>query len=81
MKKQKNKGGYPQNPNGYYNINITMRGIKCNVKIINESYNSFKLEVASKKTLTQEFLDFIGYYMQEEGFNEEARKYNLEWDV
>jgi hypothetical protein len=44
-------------------------------------YNSFKLEVASKKTLNQEFLDFIGYYMHEEGFNEEARKYNLEWDL
>ena len=79
MKKEKNKGSYPQNPEGYYNVNLTLRGIKCNVKIINESYNKFKLEVMSKKTLSEDFLTFIGEYLSQEGFNEEARKHNLEW--
>ena len=79
MKKTKNKGSYPQNPKGHYNIDLTLRGVKCNVRIINESYNKFKLEVSSKKTLSEEFLTFIGEYLNQEGFNEEARKHNLEW--
>ncbi len=79
MKKAKNKGSYQPNPNGHYNIDIVIRGIKCNVRIINESYNKFKFEVTSKKTLSQQFLDYIGDYLQKEGFSEEARKHNLEW--
>jgi hypothetical protein len=81
MKKEKNKGNYTQNPKGYYNVNLTLRGIRCNVKIINESYNKFKLEVQSKKILSDDFLKFIGEYLENEGFNEEARKHNLEWNV
>lgn len=79
MKKEKNKGSYPQNPEGYYTVDLILRGIKCNIKIINESFNKFKLEVTSKKTLSKEFLTFIGEYLSNEGFNEEARKYNLKW--
>ena len=81
MKKEKNKGSYPQNPKGFYTINLTLRGIKCKVKIINDSYNKFRIEVESKSILSDEFLDFIGQYMQNEGFNEEARKHNLEWNL
>jgi hypothetical protein len=80
MKKAKNKGGYQPNPSGHYNIDIIIRGIKCNVTIINDAYNKFRFEVKSKKTLSQEFLDYIGEYFEQEGFSEEARKHNLEWN-
>jgi hypothetical protein len=79
MKKNiKNK--HPQNPKGYYNVNLVIRGVKCNVKIINESFNEYRVEVNAKQNLTQEFLNYIAYYMEKEGFYEEAQKHNLFWN-
>lgn len=80
MKNAKNNRKYPQNPKGYYTVNITIQGKKCKVKIINESYIEYKLEVEARDKLSEEFLDFLAYYLQSEGFYEEARKYNLEWN-
>lgn len=80
MRNAKNNRKYLQNPEGYYTTNITLRGKKCRVKIINESFIEYKLEVESKDKLPEEFLNFLAYYLQSEGFYDEAKKHNLEWN-
>ncbi len=80
MRNEKNNKKYQQNPEGYYTTNITIRGKRCRVKIINESCMEYKLEVESKDKLSEEFLDFLAYYLQTEGFYDEAKKHNLEWN-
>ena len=67
MKKAKNKGGYQPNPSGHYNIDIIIRGIKCNVTIINDAYNKFRFVIciiSSNSFMNIEFGNFIFYFIK-----------------
>jgi hypothetical protein len=66
-------------PKKVYSLrNIEIRGIKMNIKIKSLTPDEQKVEVDSKVNISKKNLIYIKNYLQMEGFNEEATKYNYE---
>lgn len=63
--------------NKCYKVNLTFKDVKCNVSINNIDDYEFEIYVKANKKLTPKDLQALKNYLESEGFNDEARKYNL----
>lgn len=66
-----------KNKNKCYNINLIFKNVKCNVLINNIDDYEFEIRVKANKKMTSKDLQALKNYLESEGFNDEARKYNL----
>lgn len=68
------------NPNKHvYSLRgIEIQGMKMNIKIKNLTDEEQNVSVQCKETLSDEKLQMVKNYLNWEGFNEEATKYNYE---
>lgn len=70
------KKSYP-NKNIYSLKGIEIRGMKMNIKIKNSTDDEQSVSVECNEKLSDENLEMVKNYLNWEGFNEEARDYNL----
>ncbi len=63
--------------NKRYKINLTFKNVKCNILIKNIDDYEFEIYVKANKKLEPKDLQALKNYLESEGFNDEARKYNL----
>jgi hypothetical protein len=67
------------NPAGAYRVSLTFKGIKWDISIESISLNDFKVTARSNVKVEQPEVDILKKYLQDEGFEEAARKHNLYW--
>lgn len=60
-----------------YKVNLTFKDVKCIVLINSIDDYEFEIYVKANKKLTPKDLQALKSYLESEGFNDEARKYNL----
>lgn len=63
--------------NKRYKVNLTFKNVKCNILIKNIDDYEFEIYVKANKKLESKDLQALKNYLESEGFNDEARKYNL----
>ena len=76
---QKKLGKFKVNPNGPYSFKMTFKGVKWDIKIENISLNDFKVTAKSNVKVKNNELEILKRYIQDEGFEQAARKHNLFW--
>jgi hypothetical protein len=79
QKFQKKQGEFKTNPNGPYNFEMKFKGVHWIIKIESLSLNDFKVTAASDIKVRKKDLDILKKYLQDEGFEQAARKHNLFW--
>jgi hypothetical protein len=67
------------NPKGPYNLKFTFKGVDWDITIENIEENDYKVTAKSNKKVEPEMIDALKYYLQQEGFEEEAKKHNIYW--
>lgn len=67
------------NPSGPYNVRFQFKGVEWDITIENVTENDYKVTARSNIKVAENEIDVLKYYLQEEGFEEEAKKHNLLW--
>lgn len=78
LKKQKKKK-IKTNPSGPYNLKFQFKGVKWDITIENVTEDDYKVIARSDVKINESEIESLKYYLQEEGFEEEAKKHNLFW--
>lgn len=79
LKNKRKKKKIKSNPSGPFNFKMTYRGIYCDITIQNITKDEFEITVNSNKKLSKKMLASLNRYLQDEGFEDEARNHNLYW--
>jgi hypothetical protein len=79
LKKPKQKN-FKTNPAGPYNVKFQFKNIEWDITIKNITENDYKVIARSNIKVDQDEIEILKYYLQEEGFEEEAKKHNLFWN-
>ena len=67
------------NPQGPYRVKLIYKGIDCHIQMKSISEYEFDIRVKTKQKMTESDLFGLKYYLDAEGFTNEARKHNLMW--
>jgi hypothetical protein len=76
---QKKQGKFKTNPSGPYNFEMKFKGVNWVIKIENVSLDDFKVTAESDVKVKKKDLEILKRYIQDEGFEQAARKHNLFW--
>ena len=76
VKKPKRKN-IKTNPSGPYNVKFKFKNVEWDITIENISEDDYKVTARSSIKVDEKEIDILKYYLQEEGFEEEAQKHNL----
>jgi hypothetical protein len=67
------------NPSGPYNVKFKFKNIEWNISIENVTDNDYQVTARSNVKVDENEIEILKNYLQEEGFEEEAKKHNLYW--
>ena len=67
------------NPSGPYKVKLLFKNVNWSITIENISMEDFKVTAISDKKVSKSHLSVLKKYLQDEGFEQAARKHNLFW--
>jgi hypothetical protein len=67
------------NPAGPYIVNFIFKGVNWDITIENLSHDDYKVTASSNKKVSIEEVNILKKYLQDEGFEQAAKKHNLYW--
>ena len=67
------------NPKGPYNLKFKFKSVNWDITIENVDENDYKVIAKSNVKVEPEMIEALKHYLQQEGFEEEAKKHNLYW--
>jgi hypothetical protein len=78
---KKHKRKLKLNPNGPYNLKMTFSGIYFDITIQNTKVDEFEIVIKSSSKISMDMVEVLKRYLKAEGFEGEAQKWNLFWEV